>query len=105
MQLLLLDTHSLMGEPRRLFKLLFRKSKNDGRDPYLGILEYRTTPLDIGRSPSELLQGRKLRSVLSVLTDQLIPKVINQREVRIRLGQSHAQQKQYFDRQLDLSAY
>ena len=43
--------------------------------------------------------ARELRSVLPVLTDQLKPKVTNHREVRIRLGQSHAQQKQYFDRQ------
>ena len=62
-------------------------------------LAFRTTPLDIGYSPSELLQGRLLRSVLPVLTDQPIPKVINHKEVGIRLGQSHAQQKQYFDRQ------
>ena len=39
-----------------------------------------------------------MRSVLSILTDQLIPKANNHREVR--LGQSHAQQKQYFDRQV-----
>ena len=59
-------------------------------------LAYCTTPLD---SPSEILQGHQLHSVLPVLTDQLITKVINHRGVRIIIGQSHAQKKQYFDRQ------
>ena len=34
-----------------------------------------------------------------LITDQLIPKVIKHREVRIRHGQSHVQQKQYCDKQ------
>ena len=83
----------------QIAKSIFEKPKSDGRDPYLGRIEYRIIPLNIGYSPSELLQGRRLRSVLPVLTDQLIAKVINQRKVKIRLGQSHAQQKQKFDRQ------
>lgn len=43
------------------------KAEVDGRDPYLGIFEYRTTPLEVGYSPAELLQGRLLRSVLPTL--------------------------------------
>lgn len=43
------------------------KAEVDGRDPYLGIFEYGTTPLEVGYSPAELLQGRLLRSVLPTL--------------------------------------
>ncbi|XP_055997858.1 uncharacterized protein K02A2.6-like [Ostrea edulis] len=93
------QSNGLAEKTVQIAKRIFEKSKTDGRDPYLGILEYRTTPLDIGYSPSELLLGRQLRSVLPVLTDQLIPKVINHNNVKIKLGQSHAQQKFYFDRQ------
>ncbi|KAG5892339.1 hypothetical protein JTB14_011205 [Gonioctena quinquepunctata] len=43
--------------------------KND--DIYLALLSYRTTPLECGLSPSELLYGRKLRTPLPVLPRRL----------------------------------
>ncbi|KAG5866725.1 hypothetical protein JTB14_015790 [Gonioctena quinquepunctata] len=43
--------------------------KND--DIYLALLSYRTTPLECGLSPSELLYGRKLRTPLPVLPSRL----------------------------------
>lgn len=77
-------------------KRIFEKSKSDGRDRYLVILEYRTTPFDIG----SLLQNYYMVASCAqycpfLISDQLKPKVIKHREVRIRLGQSHVQQKQY----------
>lgn len=41
-------------------KRILKKNK----DPNLALLEYRTTPLEQGLSPAELLYGRKLRSTL-----------------------------------------
>ncbi|KAG5891236.1 hypothetical protein JTB14_004351 [Gonioctena quinquepunctata] len=43
--------------------------KND--DIYLALLSYRTTPLECGLSPSDLLYGRKLRTPLPVLPSRL----------------------------------
>ena len=36
-------------------KRLFNKAKQDGKDPYLAILAYRSSPLSCGQSPAELL--------------------------------------------------
>ena len=57
----------------RTVKEIFKKSK----DPYLALLTYRTTPLQNGLSPSELIMGRKLRTPLPMMPaklDQKVPK-------------------------------
>ena len=52
-------------------KNLLKKSQ----DPYLTLLNYRATPLSwCGRSPTELLMGRKERTTLPQTQSQLIPK-------------------------------
>ena len=57
----------------RTVKEIFKKSKA----PYLALLTYRTTPLQNGLSPSELIMGRKLRTPLLMMPaklDQKVPK-------------------------------
>ena len=44
---------------------LLTKAAEKGEDPYLAMLAYRDAPLDNGKSPAELLMGRKLRTRLS----------------------------------------
>ena len=48
-------------------KSLLRKST----DPYLSLMAYRSTPLENGYSPSELLFGRKIRTTVPVLLSNL----------------------------------
>ena len=43
-----------------------------GDDPYIALMAYRSTPLENG-SPSELLMGRKLRTTIPMITEQLLP--------------------------------
>lgn len=50
-------------------KQLIKKNKDD--DIFLALLAYRTSPLEYGFSPSELLMNRKLRSRLPVLPSKL----------------------------------
>ena len=54
----------------RTVKLLLKKAD----DPYLALLNYRSTPLSwCGHSPAELLMGRRIRTTLPILPDQLEP--------------------------------
>ena len=78
-------------------KRIFAKAKSAEKDPYLGILEYRTTPIKLGFSPSELLMGRKLRSVLPVTVDQLLPKTPPTEQIKENIHCAKQQQKKYYD--------
>lgn len=51
-------------------------------DPYFALLAYRDTPALLGRTPAELLMGRRLRTTLPLHLDRLIPKTPNLKEVR-----------------------
>ena len=62
------------GEAERAvqtIKNILKKAVTRCHDPYLGILAYRTTPLEGGYSPSQLLMGRQLRSPLPLLPQEL----------------------------------
>ncbi|KAK3713977.1 hypothetical protein QZH41_005646 [Actinostola sp. cb2023] len=52
-------------------KSILEKSK----DPYLAMLVYRTTPLQHGYSPAELLMARKLRTTLPTTREMMKPSV------------------------------
>ena len=44
-------------------------------DPYKALLAYRSTPLENGYSPAELLFGRRIRSTILALPESLLPKL------------------------------
>ena len=81
-----------------IVKRIFKKAKDSNNDPYLAILEYRTTPLACGSSPSQLLMGRRLRSVLPCTNEQLKPQQIKLNDVREKLSYDREKQKTYHDR-------
>ena len=69
----------------RTVKSLLTKSD----DPYVALMSYRSTPLENGYSPSELLMGRKLRTTIPMITEQLLPSispkfVVKEKEMRIK---------------------
>ncbi|XP_052819930.1 uncharacterized protein K02A2.6-like [Mya arenaria] len=80
-------------------KKLLTKAKDAGRDPFIGILEYRTTPLESGYSPAQLNMGRQLRSILPTSKENLMPKVISPNLVRQGIQGSKQKGKKYYDRQ------
>ncbi|XP_033639876.1 uncharacterized protein K02A2.6-like [Asterias rubens] len=74
----------------RTIKGLLKKNT----DPYLALLMYRSSPLQNGLSPSELLMGRKLKTTLPILPSNLHPKAqqdqtIRQKEEAYRTKQQH----------------
>ena len=60
--------------------------KND--DPYLGLMAYRSTPLQNGASPCQLLMGREIRTTLPRISAGSVPANIREREERYREKQA-----------------
>ncbi len=48
----------------KIVKRLLKKAAENNEDPYLALLNYRSSPLECGKSPAELLMGRSLRTRL-----------------------------------------
>lgn len=53
----------------QIVKRILKKTREAGGDFWMGLLSYRSTPLEDGRSPAELLQGRQLRTTLPEFKD------------------------------------
>ena len=66
---------------------------NKCQDPYLALLAYRSTPLPICYSPSELLMSRTLRSTVPVTREQRAPSVSNPNTVRAKDAELKTMQK------------
>lgn len=74
-------------------KNLLKKSA----DPAKAFLAYRATPLENGRSPTELLFGRRIRTELPTLPGSLTPKWPGLDEFKAEEAQRKLKQKVYFD--------
>ena len=75
-----------------------KKANKSKTDPYIGLLEYRTTLLsDTGFSPSKLLMSRGLRSVLSCILDRLVPHTPNVSKANDKMNLSRTEQIKYND--------
>jgi len=78
----------------RTIKGLLRKSG----DHYLALLAYRSTPLESGYSPAQLLMSRNLRTTLPMTREQRTPRVADRREVEERDDHIKERQKSNYDR-------
>ena len=77
-------------------KGIFKKADEDGRDPYLALLEYRNTPVaGLQYTPSQMLMSRLLRSKLPTKQTLLQPNVVDaHRDLQCR----QQRQKTYYDK-------
>ncbi|UYV71259.1 hypothetical protein LAZ67_8002419 [Cordylochernes scorpioides] len=78
----------------KIAKLILKKLQ----DPSLGLLEYRSTPLENGYSPAELLMGRKLRTTLPIAPENLNPKLVDSQTLKRKEGRRRKDMKSRYDR-------
>ncbi|UYV66635.1 hypothetical protein LAZ67_4002419 [Cordylochernes scorpioides] len=78
----------------KIAKLILKKNQ----DPSLGLLEYRSTPLENGYSPAELLMGRKLRTTLPIAPENLNPKLVDSQALKRKEGRRRKDMKSRYDR-------
>lgn len=80
----------------RTVKIQLRKNE----DPYPALLAYRCTPLQNGFSPSELLMGRRLRTIVPAVPSVLKPNVRDTDRQRMQLREDEYRSKQqiYYDK-------
>ena len=79
-------------------KNLIKKAMQEGKDPYLALLEYRNTPnSDSLGSPAQRLMGRRTKSIVPMTEELLKPKVIDPKIVQQQLKQNKQRQKYYYD--------
>ncbi|UYV72447.1 hypothetical protein LAZ67_9003186, partial [Cordylochernes scorpioides] len=78
----------------KIAKLILKKNQ----DPSLGLLEYRSTPLENGYSPAELLMGRKLQTTLPIAPENLNPKLVDSQTLKRMEGRRRKDMKSRYDR-------
>ncbi|UYV79257.1 K02A2.6-like, partial [Cordylochernes scorpioides] len=78
----------------KIAKLILKKNQ----DPSLGLLEYRSTPLENGYSPAELLMGRKLRTTLPIAPDNLNPGLVDSQTLKRKEERRRKDMKSRYDR-------
>lgn len=66
-------------------------------DPYKALLAYRSTPLEIGKSPAELLFGRTIRNDLPSLTEKLTPQWPDLQKIKESASEQKIKQKYYHE--------
>ncbi|MCG8623106.1 MAG: hypothetical protein MJE68_14070, partial [Proteobacteria bacterium] len=85
------------GTAERAVKTVKQLLKKN-QDPYLAMLAYRSTPLENGYSPAELLMGRKIRTTLPMSKKQLQPNLPNVAKLRKKEKKIRDRMKRNFDR-------
>ena len=79
------------GEAERMVQTVKHLlTKSD--EPQAALLAYRSTPLENGYSPAEILMGRKLRTTLPVVPDKLIPKLPDLAKLRVTEAETKRKQ-------------
>ena len=80
----------------RTVKDLLKKNKMHHDDMYMAMLAYRSTPLENGLSPAEMLMGRKLRTNVPVEPQQLNPRIPNHSHLHQKEHQQQEKQRRNF---------
>ena len=79
-------------------KQLLEKSKKDGSNVMLGLLNLRNTPRELMRSPAQCLMSRRTRTTLPTSTKPLKPKPLSTIHTQKHLQMARQRQKKYHDK-------
>ncbi|MCG8048271.1 MAG: RNase H-like domain-containing protein [Candidatus Thiodiazotropha endolucinida] len=84
----------------KVAKRILQKAKDDNRDPYLPLLQYRNSPLKScgDLTPAQLMFSRRLRSMLPSTNEQLAPRATSSNATRKKMMESQAKTKEHYDR-------
>ena len=82
----------------KMVKNLFRKAREDNRDPYLAILDHRNTPSQGMLSPAQRLMSRRTKTLLPTTADLLRPQP--PKELKHVTSQRQMAQKQQFNKRV-----
>lgn len=74
------QSNGLAEKGVQVVKRLMKKTNHANEDFYLGLLNYRSSPLEGGKSPSELLMGRRIRSRIPDFTTRLHESVVKHKQ-------------------------
>ena len=86
-------------------KRIIMKATTSGRDPYIALLEYRTTPIsNCGKSPAQLLMSRRFRSILPSTPASLQQDFVNPEATQRRFEEKQDKQKMFYDRNANTRA-
>jgi hypothetical protein len=91
-------SNGLAEKAVQIGKRLLSKAKQDGKDPYLSLLECRNTPTGNVASPAQILMSRRLRSHLPTTQNQLQPKLVDPERMKEKFEEKKTKQKRYYDR-------
>ncbi|XP_056106475.1 uncharacterized protein K02A2.6-like [Rhinichthys klamathensis goyatoka] len=90
------QSNGLVEKSVGVVKRLMQKANDYESSFYMGLLAYRSTPLECGNSPAYLLMGRRLRSNLPMSEDLLVTE--GSKKFREFKEQQKAKQKVYYDK-------
>jgi hypothetical protein len=79
----------------KVAKAMMTKAVESGNDPFLALLEWRNTPTEKGRSPNEIIFGRRTRTRLPC-ADRLLSAPYDT-ETRAALNESKLKQAHYYN--------
>ncbi|XP_030851255.1 uncharacterized protein K02A2.6-like [Strongylocentrotus purpuratus] len=92
------QSNGLAENAVKIVKNLIRKCQDSRQDVYRALQVYRSSPLECGKSPAELLYNRRLRSNLPMVDKLLDPQHINPQQVRERKEGQKVKQKERYDK-------
>ena len=87
------QSNGLVENAVKIVKNMIRKTVNSGQDIYRALQIYRSTPLECGKSPAELLYNRRIRSNLPMVDSLLGFKHLDSKAFKQRKDAQKEKQK------------